>query len=111
MVFPEEVGESYESHTRAPPGATALNASPMRALATVCFSAAPVAPPGPTSGTPLPVILDSWCRTISPRPEGARMHLIQILLPVYDNDGKSFPASRYADVRRELTERFGGLTA
>jgi len=39
------------------------------------------------------------------------MHLIQILLPVYDNDGKSFPASRYADVRRELTERFGGLTA
>ena len=39
------------------------------------------------------------------------MHLVQILLPVYDNDGRPFPASSYADVRRELTERFGGLTA
>jgi hypothetical protein len=39
------------------------------------------------------------------------MHLIQILLPVYDNAGKAFPAARYAEVRTELTERFGGLTA
>jgi len=39
------------------------------------------------------------------------MHLVQILLPVYDNDGRPFPVSSYADVRRELTERFGGLTA
>ena len=39
------------------------------------------------------------------------MHLIQILLPVYDNGGKPFPSSVYADVRRQLVERFGGLTA
>lgn len=39
------------------------------------------------------------------------MHLVQILLPVYDNDGRPFPASRFTDVRAELTERFGGLTA
>ena len=39
------------------------------------------------------------------------MHLVQLLLPVYDNGGKGFPAELYAVVRRELTERFGGLTA
>jgi hypothetical protein len=39
------------------------------------------------------------------------MHLVQLLLPVYDNAGKAFPASRYARVRDELAERFGGLTA
>lgn len=39
------------------------------------------------------------------------MHLVQILLPVYDNDGHAFPASHYASVRAELAERFGGLTA
>ena len=39
------------------------------------------------------------------------MHLVQILLPLYDNDGLPFPASQYASVRAALTERFGGLTA
>ena len=39
------------------------------------------------------------------------MHLVQLLLPVFDNDGRSFPASHYAPVRAALTERFGGLTA
>jgi hypothetical protein len=39
------------------------------------------------------------------------MRLIQIFLPVYDNDGRRFPPSSYAQVRRELVERFGGLTA
>jgi hypothetical protein len=39
------------------------------------------------------------------------MQLIQILLPVYDNQGRHFPASSYGAVRAELTERFGGLTA
>jgi hypothetical protein len=39
------------------------------------------------------------------------MYLIQILLPLFDNDGKHFDASLYADVRRELSGRFGGLTA
>lgn len=38
------------------------------------------------------------------------MHLIQILLPLYDNDGKPFPQREYERVRDELTERFGGLT-
>lgn len=39
------------------------------------------------------------------------MHLVQILLPLYDNAGEALPASLYAAVRAELTERFGGLTA
>ncbi len=39
------------------------------------------------------------------------MQLVQILLPLYDNDGHSFPEELYGEVRRELTERFGGLTA
>ncbi|HVL70684.1 MAG TPA: hypothetical protein VM434_02230 [Beijerinckiaceae bacterium] len=37
--------------------------------------------------------------------------LVQILLPLYDNDGRPQPASRFAAVRSELTERFGGFTA
>jgi hypothetical protein len=39
------------------------------------------------------------------------MHLIQILLPVYDNAGTPFAPDLYGEVRHELTERFGGLTA
>ena len=37
------------------------------------------------------------------------MHLVQ--LPLADNAGQRFPASLYEDVTRELTERFGGVTA
>jgi hypothetical protein len=39
------------------------------------------------------------------------MHLIQILLPLYDNAGNAFGEELYIKVRTELTERFGGLTA
>jgi hypothetical protein len=39
------------------------------------------------------------------------MHLVQILLPLFDVSGKAFPNAEYAAVRRELTERFGGVTA
>ena len=39
------------------------------------------------------------------------MYLIQILLPLFGNDGTHFEAALYADIRRELNERFGGLTA
>ena len=39
------------------------------------------------------------------------MHLVQILLPMYDADGKRFPHAMNDRVREELTERFGGLTA
>lgn len=39
------------------------------------------------------------------------MHLIQILLPLYDNEGRRFSRARYDAVRAELTTRFGGLTA
>ncbi len=38
------------------------------------------------------------------------MHLVQILLPVYDNEQNPQPHEEYRRVRRELTERFGGLT-
>jgi hypothetical protein len=39
------------------------------------------------------------------------MHLIQILLPLYDNAGAPLPRELFADVRQELAEAFGGLTA
>ncbi|HWF19034.1 MAG TPA: hypothetical protein VG754_07180 [Verrucomicrobiae bacterium] len=39
------------------------------------------------------------------------MHLIQILLPVYDNHGKAFPREHYERVKAELSARFSGLTA
>lgn len=38
------------------------------------------------------------------------MHLVQILLPVYDNQQNPQPHEEFRRVRRELTERFGGLT-
>ena len=39
------------------------------------------------------------------------MHLIQLLLPLYDNQKKPFPQALLAEVRTELTETFGGVTA
>jgi hypothetical protein len=39
------------------------------------------------------------------------MHLVQLLLPLFDNDGKQLPEAAFTRVRSELTERFGGLTA
>jgi hypothetical protein len=38
-------------------------------------------------------------------------YVVQILLPVYDNEGQRFPSDPYNEVRTELTEKFGGLTA
>lgn len=39
------------------------------------------------------------------------MFLVQILLPLYDNDGRALARDRYDAVFRTLTERFGGVTA
>lgn len=39
------------------------------------------------------------------------MHIIQLLLPLRDNEGRPFDRSLFDGVRDELTERFGGLTA
>jgi hypothetical protein len=39
------------------------------------------------------------------------MHLVQILLPLHDNEGRDFPPTNFRQVRAELTERFGGVTA
>jgi hypothetical protein len=39
------------------------------------------------------------------------MYLIQILLPVQDNEGTAFGPELYREVREELSSRFGGLTA
>jgi hypothetical protein len=38
------------------------------------------------------------------------MHLVQILLPLYDNEGNRFPGEDYRVVRDELAEGFGGVT-
>ena len=39
------------------------------------------------------------------------MYLIQILLPLYDNQKRRIPAGTFTETAQELTERFGGLTA
>ena len=37
--------------------------------------------------------------------------LVQLILPLYDNDRRPFSPTEFLRVRRELTERFGGVTA
>jgi hypothetical protein len=37
--------------------------------------------------------------------------LIEFFLPTSDNDGSPFPRDEFDRIRRELTERFGGVTA
>jgi hypothetical protein len=39
------------------------------------------------------------------------MHLVQLLLPLRDNEGVPFPRIAFEQVRAELTERYGGVTA
>lgn len=38
-------------------------------------------------------------------------HLVQLLLPVVDNDGQPYDPGHFGAVRRELTDKFGGVTA
>jgi hypothetical protein len=38
------------------------------------------------------------------------MYVVQILLPLYDNEQNPQPPEQFRTVQRELTERFGGLT-
>jgi hypothetical protein len=39
------------------------------------------------------------------------LHLVEILLPLYDNEGRSFGAAEFDRVSDELAARFGGVTA
>ncbi|MFL6527899.1 MAG: hypothetical protein ACJ8I9_04735 [Chthoniobacterales bacterium] len=39
------------------------------------------------------------------------MYLIQLLIPLHDNERKAFPQEEYTAVRSELTNHFGGITA
>ncbi|HZT60208.1 MAG TPA: hypothetical protein VFA21_16490 [Pyrinomonadaceae bacterium] len=39
------------------------------------------------------------------------MYLVEILLPLYDNEGRPFDAREFDRVQRELAARFGGVTA
>lgn len=39
------------------------------------------------------------------------MELVQLLLPVRDERGRGYPRALYDDLVRELTDRFGGVTA
>lgn len=38
------------------------------------------------------------------------MHLIQVLLPLYDNDANPISPDLFQQVRSELSSRYGGLT-
>lgn len=39
------------------------------------------------------------------------MFLVELLLPLYDNEGRRFGAAEFDRVRDELAEHFGGVTA
>jgi hypothetical protein len=39
------------------------------------------------------------------------MHLVELILPVRDNQGAAFARSHFDQVRDELVQRFGGVTA
>lgn len=39
------------------------------------------------------------------------MKLIQLLLPLNDNDGKRFPKSVFDQIKNELADKFDGVTA
>lgn len=39
------------------------------------------------------------------------MYLVQVLLPLFDNEGRPLPRELFRQVGSELTDRFGGLTA
>lgn len=39
------------------------------------------------------------------------MYLVQILLPLNDNEGKPFPDATLRSIHKELCDRFGGVTA
>ena len=39
------------------------------------------------------------------------MYLLQILVPLYDNEGHAFEPREYVRLRSELADRFGGVTA
>jgi hypothetical protein len=38
-------------------------------------------------------------------------YLVQIFLPLTDNDGRRFESGEHAETRRELLDRYGGVTA
>ena len=39
------------------------------------------------------------------------MFLVQLLLPIYDDSGQRLPHALFAQLRDELTGRYGGVTA
>lgn len=41
----------------------------------------------------------------------APMYLVQMILPLYDNDGQETRPALFREVRQHLLERFGGVTA
>lgn len=52
----------------------------------------------------------SYAYALAPLEE-SHMYLIDLLLPLYDNDRQALPSALFNEVRKELVERFGGLTA
>ena len=39
------------------------------------------------------------------------MHVVQLLLPLFDNEGRPFPETMMRQIREDLVARFGGVTA
>jgi hypothetical protein len=39
------------------------------------------------------------------------MYVVELFLPITDNEGRKFSASLFKQVRKELTAKYGGLTS
>jgi hypothetical protein len=39
------------------------------------------------------------------------MNLVELFIPLQNNDGVPFPLAHYASIEKELSERFGGVTS
>lgn len=63
-------------------------------------------------GIPLPGFMMMQGKVLGKRRkrESANMHLVQILLPLFDNEGNRFDGEYFRAVRDELAARFGGVT-
>jgi hypothetical protein len=64
-----------------------------------------------TIGPPDRLILRASAKGRHAAATGNTVKLVQLLLPRFANDGRPFSEELFREVRSELTDRFGGLTA
>lgn len=54
---------------------------------------------------------EAWLSAVRSLTLRAMSFLVQLLLPLYNNQGRPFDAASRSRIRQELAEKFGGVTA